>query len=159
MITQIKLLYMMRGLPGSGKSSLTNQLIKHFLNRQYHVYVFSTDDFWYTGYGHYQFQPHKLTEAHNWNLQRFQTQIAKPHTQNTTFIVDNCNARFLHMKPYVQLAREYHFYTLFAEPQTPWKFNPHNLARFNTHHVPLHTIQHMLEQYQHQPTIQDVLDS
>ncbi|ELK30056.1 Dynein heavy chain 6, axonemal [Myotis davidii] len=61
-----KHLYFLRGLPGSGKTTLARQL-QHDFPR---ALIFSTDDFFFREDGAYEFTPDFLEEAHEWNQKR-----------------------------------------------------------------------------------------
>ncbi|XP_023373527.1 NEDD4-binding protein 2-like 1 isoform X3 [Otolemur garnettii] len=61
-----KHLYLLRGLPGSGKTTLARQL-QHDFPR---ALIFSTDDFFFREDGAYEFNPDFLEEAHEWNQKR-----------------------------------------------------------------------------------------
>ncbi|KFM79782.1 NEDD4-binding protein 2-like 2, partial [Stegodyphus mimosarum] len=62
-------LIILRGLPGSGKSSLARKM-------KFSGAVFSTDDFFYKK-GKYVFDPNQLTEAHAWNKIRTRNALEK----------------------------------------------------------------------------------
>ncbi|XP_032352225.1 NEDD4-binding protein 2-like 1 isoform X4 [Camelus ferus] len=64
-----KHLYLLRGLPGSGKTTLARQL-QHDFPR---ALIFSTDDFFFREDGAYEFNPDFLEEAHEWNQKREET--------------------------------------------------------------------------------------
>ncbi|XP_036157057.1 NEDD4-binding protein 2-like 1 isoform X6 [Myotis myotis] len=64
-----KHLYLLRGLPGSGKTTLARQL-QHDFPR---ALIFSTDDFFFREDGTYEFNPDFLEEAHEWNQKREKT--------------------------------------------------------------------------------------
>ena len=57
-----KILYINRGVAGSGKSTKAKQLAPK-------ENIFSTDDFWMKD-GKYIFNPALLGEAHQWNIDR-----------------------------------------------------------------------------------------
>ena len=44
-----------------------------------------------------------------------------------------------------------------VEPTTPWRFNPSELARRNSHGVPRDKIEKMLERYEHGVTVDSIL--
>ncbi|KAM6180017.1 NEDD4-binding protein 2-like 1 isoform 4-T4 [Erethizon dorsatum] len=64
-----KHLYLLRGLPGSGKTTLARQLQHDFPM----AVIFSTDDFFAREDGAYEFNPDFLEEAHEWNQKREET--------------------------------------------------------------------------------------
>jgi hypothetical protein len=62
-------------------------------------------------------------------------------------VCDNTNMRLSEAKPYVDLADRYGYSVEIKEPQTPWKLDAEELARRNTHGVPLDVIEGMIENY------------
>uniref|UniRef100_A0A8B9C7C9 N42L1 protein n=1 Tax=Anser brachyrhynchus TaxID=132585 RepID=A0A8B9C7C9_9AVES len=146
-----KSLVLLRGLPGSGKSTLARQLKYDYPS----AVVLSTDDF-FTRNGVYVFEPDFLEDAHKWNQKR-----ARKAMKNgkSPVIIDNTNIHAWEMKPYVMMARENSYEVIFREPDTPWKFNVHELTRRNIHDVPRQKIQRMKEEYEHNVTFHSVLHS
>ncbi|XP_003409540.1 NEDD4-binding protein 2-like 1 isoform X2 [Loxodonta africana] len=145
-----KHLYLLRGLPGSGKTTLARQL-QHDFPR---AVIFSTDDFFSRDDGTYEFNPDFLEEAHKWNQKR-----ARKAMRNGTspIIIDNTNLHAWEMKPYAVMALENNYEVIFREPATHWKFNVPELARRNIHGVPREKIHRMKEQYEHGVTFHSVL--
>ncbi|KAM8803166.1 NEDD4-binding protein 2-like 1 isoform 1-T1 [Rhynchonycteris naso] len=145
-----KHLYLLRGLPGSGKTTLARQL-QHDFPR---ALIFSTDDFFFREDGAYEFNPDFLEEAHEWNQKR-----ARKAMRNgiSPIIIDNTNLHAWEMKPYAVMALENNYEVIFREPETRWKFNVQELARRNIHGVPREKIHRMKERYEHGVTFHSVL--
>ncbi|XP_063088682.1 NEDD4-binding protein 2-like 2 isoform X9 [Cavia porcellus] len=118
-----KHLYLLRGLPGSGKTTLARQLQRDFPMAA----IFSTDDFFSREDGAYEFNPDFLEEAHEWNQKR-----ARKAMRNgiSPIIIDNTNLHAWEMKPYAVMALENNYEVIFREPATRWKFNVQELARY-----------------------------
>ncbi|XP_006764070.1 PREDICTED: NEDD4-binding protein 2-like 1 [Myotis davidii] len=142
-----KHLYFLRGLPGSGKTTLARQL-QHDFPR---ALIFSTDDFFFREDGAYEFTPDFLEEAHEWNQKR-----ARKAMRNgiSPISIDNTN---LHSHANILCALENNYEVIFREPETRWKFNVQELARKNIHEVPKEKIHRMKERYEHGVTFHSVL--
>jgi len=125
-----RLLTIMRGLPGSGKSTKAQSL---------GGLVLSTDDFWIRN-GKYRCIPQLLGKAHIWNRQRCSDamQASTPH-----IIIDNTNIQPSDYRPYIQLAEQHGYTYQFCSPDTPWATDPIICFQKSIHGCPLPTIQAM----------------
>ena len=100
-----KNLYLVRGIPGSGKSTFAKQLgATHFETDTY----FMVD-------GEYKFDPTKLREAHNWcqgevELAMIMNQTTGDHSD---IVVSNTFTQEWEMKVYYDMAKTYG-YTVFS---------------------------------------------
>ncbi|KAH0625065.1 hypothetical protein JD844_033123 [Phrynosoma platyrhinos] len=109
--------------------------------------IFSTDDYFITENGTYEFDPDDLEDAHRWNQKRGKYTRKAMKNGKSPVIIDNTNIHAWEMKPYVIM------------PDTRWKFNVRELARKNSHGVPREKIQRMKESYEHDITFHIVLHS
>jgi len=150
-----KKLILARGVSGSGKSTLAQELGQGGT-------VFSTDEFFMRN-GNYQFDPDKIQEAHQWNQKRTEQAM---QDGLSPIVIDNTNLRFWEMKPYVETAQKYGYSVEFAEPdwhpdlkddKGRWNFD--FLKGRNVHDVPDDVLQEMINSYEHNPTVDDVLRS
>lgn len=100
--------FVMRGLPGEGKSSMTKALCKWLRPQigQANVVVVSTDLFWYDEDDNYNFDISKLSEAHAWCLNTYHDLLVG---KIPVIIVDNCNIHAWEAAPYMQLAIAHHY--------------------------------------------------
>ncbi|XP_022086198.1 uncharacterized protein LOC110976861 [Acanthaster planci] len=144
-----KVLCLMRGCPGSGKSTLARTLVG---NGQ----ILSTDDYFTREDGQYCFDITKLSEAHDWSHQR-----AKEAMESgvTPLVIDNTNIERWTMKPYVAMAVRYGYAVEFREPTTPWKFNLGKLFKYNSHGVPRERIKLMIERFERDVNVENILGS
>jgi len=110
-----KILVIMRGLPGSGKSFTAKQVGKGGV-------VYGSDDFFMVhdpkeGKKTYQFNEKLLGHAHLWNAGRVKAAMSKGISP---IVVDNTNVKFEYAKPYVDAAREHGYEVRIQEPESPW---------------------------------------
>nr|XP_021397617.1 NEDD4-binding protein 2-like 2 isoform X2 [Lonchura striata domestica] len=146
-----KLLVILRGLPGSGKSTLSRVL----LGQSCDGIVLSTDDYFHQQYG-YTYNAAQLGDAHEWNQKRAKQAMEQG---KSPVIIDNTNTQAWEMKPYVEVALEKGYRVEFHEPDTWWKFDPEELEKRNKHGVTCEKIAQMLERYEYQISIPIVMNS
>ncbi|KAK2493769.1 hypothetical protein MC885_007453 [Smutsia gigantea] len=142
-----KLLILLRGLPGSGKTTLSRIL----LGQSRDGIVFSTDD-----YFHHQ-------DGYSTSLEYF-IKMFMPSKQainqgRSPVIIDNTNTQAWEMKPYVEMAIGKGYRVEFHEPETWWKFDPEELEKRNKHGVSRKKIAQMLDRYEYQMSISVVMNS
>lgn len=142
----MKKLIIMRGLPGSGKSTKANS---------FGGKVFSTDDFFMVD-GEYQFDFSVIGQAHQWNELRTFNEM---ENGTPVVVVDNTNTQFWQMKPYVEKALELGYEIEFALPETSWAWDLATLVERNTHGVPDDVISKMLHFFEEDATVGKVIAS
>lgn len=134
----------MRGLPGSGKSTAAKKLGGN---------IFSTDDqIIAMNNGVYKFNPSQIKEAHARNLQSVIT--AMNTDRPNQIIVDNTNIQQWEYAPYVEAAKKAGYNVTYVE------FDPSNLsdaelkqlAKRNTHNVPEAVIRQMKSRWESRDT-------
>ncbi|XP_035180700.1 NEDD4-binding protein 2-like 2 isoform X2 [Oxyura jamaicensis] len=146
-----KVLLILRGLPGSGKSTLSRIL----LGESCDGIVLSTDDYFRQQDG-YMYNVVQLGDAHDWNQKRAKQAMEQGRSP---VIIDNTNTQAWEMKPYVEVALEKGYRVEFHEPDTWWKFDPEELEKRNKHGVTREKIAQMLERYEYQISIPIVMNS
>jgi len=104
-----KVLILVRGLPGSGKSTFANLIWSDYA-------IYEADKFFYDKEGNYNFDPTKLREAHEWCRNQVET-CMKDNQGNPQFYpeiaVSNTFTQEWEMKNYFDLAEKYG-YTVFS---------------------------------------------
>jgi predicted kinase len=88
-------LYLIRGLPGSGKTTYAKSLLKDYPSLRH----YEADMFFYKE-GVYTFDPNKLHLAHNWCL----ISTDKALRESKSVIVSNTFTQLWEMKRYINLA-------------------------------------------------------
>lgn len=143
--SQAKTLILMRGLPGSGKSTKA---------QSFGLPVYSTDDFFMVN-GEYVFDGKKLIENHNKNFQRSKRAMES----GKSIVVDNCNLEYWEMKRYVKVALDEGFKIRFEVPDTKWRFNVKECTRRCTKGIPEGVMKRLKDKWQPYATIKKVLAS
>jgi predicted kinase len=138
-----KQLIIVRGLPGSGKSSIATNLGVPANN------IFSVDDYWLRPDGTYDFNYDYVAKSYQWNHQRVSaTMASKVLDTKTTLVVDNVNITFDEILPYVEAAQVYKYSIKLLEPQTEWRYDVEECYKNNTHSVPYSTVRRMYSEWQ-----------
>lgn len=98
-----KVLIILRGLPGSGKTSFANYM---FSNN-----IFEADQYFYDEEGNYNFDASKLGTAHKWCQLRVEHAMEDNRESNGNYyseiVVSNTSTTEKELKPYLDLADKY----------------------------------------------------
>lgn len=124
----MKTLYLLRGLPGAGKSTLAGDLAQ---------VVYEADMFFMRA-GEYQFDPAKLGAAHRWCKEQVRQTMVNSITR---IAVSNTFTQEWEMEPYIDMAamHGYRIVSLVVE-------NRHGSQ--NVHNVPAGVIEKMRNRFQ-----------
>ena len=71
-------------------------------------------------------------------------------------VIDNTNVFADHIKPYVKLGDMYGYKIKLELPDTEWAWDAEQLANKNSHGVPKHAIDRMLNNFQHDVSIENL---
>ena len=128
-----KILYIVRGLPSSGKSTFAKQLVgdKDYCHREADMYFVDRD-------GNYKFNPSKLKEAHEWCREEIEFVMKYDHP---VVAVSNTFTQEWEMKPYYELAEKYGYMVISLIVE-----NRHNGV--NDHGVPEDKLTLMKERFE-----------
>lgn len=141
-----RVLVIMRGAPGCGKSHLARRIVDETVNGDYESHIFSTDDFFYDKKkDRYVYNRDFLEPAHNAN----QSKVTQRALNGwSPIIVDNTNIRLWEMVPYLREGVNNGYLIHILEPNTPWARSSGKLAMRNKHGVPRNKIEQMLANYE-----------
>lgn len=128
-----KQLVLLRGLPGSGKSTFAKQLVgdKTYCHREADMYFVDRD-------GNYNFNPSKLKEAHEWCREEIEFVMRLEHE---TVVVSNTFTQEWEMTPYYDLAAKYGYMVISLIVE-----NRHN--GINEHGVPTDKLEQMKNRFE-----------
>ena len=129
-------LILLRGLPGSGKTTLAKIILQ--LRSTDEPEVLSADDFFEDKEGDYNFDPTKLKEAHNYCQFRCSERMRQ---QKAKIVVANTFTQEWEMDEYFKMAERYNYrvHTVVVE-------NRHGNG--NVHGVPENKLQQMKDRFQ-----------
>lgn len=136
-------LILMRGLPGSGKSFLAEQILTHYGIES--CVICSTDHYWINEEGKYIFRGKELGFAHKWNQDRV---LGYMSNSFPIIIVDNTNTTAKEAKIYVDTARRFCYNVEVVEPQNEWFNDVDECFKRGTHNVPIDVLRTMKNRYQ-----------
>ncbi len=154
--TTKKELVLMRGTSGSGKSFKAKQIAGES------GVICSADDFFMEkGKGEYAFDPSLLGQAH----QQCQNRATEALKQGKSpVVIDNTNTRLWEMKqlkPIVQLAQSLGYFVRIEEPETEWwkSRNIDEMVNKNSHGVPREAIEKMVNRFDEDISVDDIMGS
>jgi len=124
-------MFVMRGLPGSGKSFLVKKIVRAYGAEN--VAVCSADDYFVQSDGTYEWDQSRLKDAHE-ACQEKSRSAAQSGTP--VVVIDNTHVQYWEMTPYFQAARANGYRVIIADPKTSWRLNAKLLAERNSHNVP-----------------------
>lgn len=132
-----KMLIIIRGLPGSGKSDIAKKLVGNGV-------IHSTDNYLIKN-GRYVFDDENIAKYHNHNLM---DSIRSMKKGISPIIIDNTNITAPSCINYVEQGKIHGYEIVIIEPDTPWAFDVEELVKRNSHGVPKDTIIDMLQKYE-----------
>ncbi|XP_063236240.1 2',3'-cyclic-nucleotide 3'-phosphodiesterase-like [Bacillus rossius redtenbacheri] len=127
-----RVIFILRGLPGSGKSTVARAI-----KGTYPGSVLCSADDLFLQSNRCEPSRDQLHEAQVWCQQKARRAC---EDGASVVVVDSANVRRWELEYYLQLAVENSYVAVVVEPSTPWKWDPEQLVRRNTHRVPLEVL-------------------
>ena len=138
-------MFIMRGLPGSGKSTIVRNIREVFgAGDSNNFEICSADHYFIRNDNSYKFDAKKLKDAHS-----YCQEIAKHSVKQrkSIIIIDNNNIKRWEMQPYHRMANQGGYLVILIEPKTPWRLNPIILTEKNCHNVTNDVLVKKVEEY------------
>ena len=133
-----KLAVILRGIPGSGKSTKARQIAE----KHDGTVICSADDYFVGEDGVYRFDVNKIGQAHGACKRKFADALK---ARESVVIVDNTNTRHREYKDYVREAKNYGYEVKVIKIPL---IDAELAAERNTHGVPLETIKKMIARFE-----------
>jgi len=127
-----KILYIVRGIPGSGKSTFAKTLVtKDYCHKEADMFFIDRD-------GNYNFNPSQIKDAHKWCQEEMNFLMRLEHSP---VVVSNTFTQEWEMAPYFEMAKEYGYkiFTIVVE-------NRH--GGVNDHNVPDEVLTKMRDRFE-----------
>ena len=137
----MKVLYLLQGIPGGGKSTLACALSQTVVGSE----ILSTDDFWYLRDPNvYDYDSDKLGLAHDWNQMRCK---AAMRDEAPVIIIDNTNIKQRAAQPYLDMAKQFGYLPIVVRVEVdPAVAKMRQRQRFEDRRVPDEAIDRMYSQ-------------
>jgi len=147
-----KKLILLRGIPGSGKSTKAKQLASP-------LYICEADDYWLNCVGDYLFVPEKIGKAHAWCQNKVSLLMM---AKRDTIVISNTNITRKDRQVYIDMAKDNGYEVEIVLPDSPWfneilprirnkTFTDADVQCFvdkNTHNVPFEAIKRMMTRWE-----------
>ena len=136
----MKVLYIVRGLSGSGKSSIAKELVNQIWDSESKSFIedfYSADDYFNDYNGNYNFDPNKLKEAHEECQKNVELAMQRDCVRKVA--VANTFSQAWEAEPYFKLAKKHGFNPFVLECQNDFG---------NIHEVPQKSIDKMKERWE-----------
>jgi NEDD4-binding protein 2 len=132
-------LIILRGLPGSGKSTVARGL----KSEQLDATICSADNYMVDETGMYQFDPSRLSFCHQACLAAAKEAMS---ANQSLVVIDNTNTQKWEMRPYINAAKSAGYAVEIWEVGN--RVDCDVYAQRNTHQVPVETIRKMAERWE-----------
>lgn len=137
--------YIMVGLPGSGKSTEAALIKEACASAGKSCEIHSTDHYFVDHWGEYKFEPEKLAQYHEYNREAFERSL---ENGKDVVIVDNTNLHRRHREAYAEIARDYGYEVIYHVVGGFGSTCCFAYSKRNQHGVPLGTIRRMADRYE-----------
>lgn len=141
-MSNLRALFLIRGIPGSGKTTAARKMVVGLTEIGLSVTHFEADMFFENDGGEYMFNPKKLPEAHRWCQDQVKNSMA---SGVDAIIVSNTFTTNKEMKPYFELAEKWNYGMVITEPTENDVETCYNRC---IHKVPRETIQRMADRWE-----------
>jgi hypothetical protein len=143
MNNELRRLYIISGIPGTGKTSLANLIADGHDREGDHVCHVEADDFHINEEGEYEWRAENVKKSHEWCQQVVQSALA---ADTPVVIVSNTFCTNWSIEPYEEMAQLWKYEVVRIEMDYNNHWSPSQLSLRNVHNVPVETIAKMQSQ-------------
>jgi len=150
--TYEKELFIIRGLPGSGKTSLAKSILDNGAG-----IIHSSDDYFTDERNVFRFNKLKINDALKFNQQQCEESCRKGILR---IIVDDNHVKRWSVKPLIETGKKYNYKIIIREPETSWwkTRNVNEMAKRTKHKYPISVIKKLLEMWDTDFSIESILN-
>lgn len=139
-------LIIIRGLPGSSKTTTAQTMIKQLTNEGFRCSHFEADMFFTEG-GNYHYVRDLIPNAHEWCYQNIVKSLLIDRYDYV--FVSNTFTRHSEYQRYINLCQQHNIEYEVLLPTTPWAWDVDECFKKNRHNVPYETIQKMKDRFEY----------
>jgi predicted kinase len=139
----MKTLYLIRGLPGSGKTTLARMIQTYMEDHYYDSSHYEADMYHINKDGKYEWRPENVPHAHSWCKVQTEEAMIKG---DDCIIISNTFTQMWEIAPYIELANRYGYQVQGIIVATD--LTDEQLAVRNHHSVPVESIRKMRERWE-----------
>lgn len=128
-ICPINTVFVLRGIPGCGKSTLSDKLFLYAESVGIEKTICNADEWFYVN-GEYRWDDRELSKAHAYSRGQFALAMLEKHE---VIVVDNTNFKREHVMWYVDQAKSWRYHVVVVQWMPEYESDAHEMTRRSLH--------------------------